>query len=181
MLDLTQGQAKAFKDKYLFLEGGYTLRDYYLYGDGYQTNKGVTWNAFKTYFKGADKSFNYFETKLTDADAVQIWNDGFFKEYQSAPAPFGLILSWSKWGTGNTQNEVSFLQKKLGLTVDGQFGKDTTLALWLTADKQKLANELIIERNRFMQGLSNAAENPGWANGVEFLQNFSDNFFKKKD
>lgn len=176
-VDTTSGQLTAIAENYLQLEGGYTERD----GTGdLATNKGVMFMTFKAYYSGKDKSFDYFKNKLTDADVMQIVYTGFYKEFGGAPAPFSLILWWSKWGTGNAQNEVKFLQNKLGLTPDGVFGNKTVAALWLTVDKQKLANELIQERWRWMQTLSNASANPGWYNGIKFLQDFSDKFFVKK-
>lgn len=189
-IDTTSKQLKAIRENYLQLEGGYTERDRLLFpnlpfdAEGHHpadTNKGVMWMTFKAFYEGKDKSFDYFRYKLTDDDVMQIVYTGFFKEFAGAPAPFGLILWWAKWGTGNAQNEVKFLQRKLNLTVDGQFGAKTATALWLVIDKQSLANELINERWRFMQSLSNASQNPGWGNGIKFLQDFSDSFFFEKN
>lgn len=187
-IDTTSGQLTAIAENYLQLEGGYTERDISLNPSAaliegkhpYITNKGVMWGTFKQFYEGKDKSFNYFATQLNKSDVMQIVYTGFYKEFGGAPAPFSLILWWAKWGTGNAQNEVKFLQNKLGLQPDGVFGNKTVAALWLTVDKQKLANELIQERWRWMQTLSNATENPGWYNGIKFLQDFSDKFFIKK-
>lgn len=187
-LDTTSGQLTAIAENYLQLEGGYTERDISLNPSAaliegkhpYITNKGVMWGTFKQFYEGKDKSFNYFATQLSEKDVMQIVYTGFYKEFGGAPAPFSLILWWAKWGTGNARNEVNFLKRKFGLYQDGIFDKETVANLWLTVDKQSLANELINERWRWMQTLSNASANPGWINGIKFLQDFSDKFFLKK-
>lgn len=181
-----QGQIQAIADNYLQLEGGYTEYDVLRLDpqllqpliEGkhpYLTNMGVMWQTFKSLYKGKDKSFNYFQNKLNKDDVIQIAYE-IFKPFENLPAPLPLILWWSAWGTGNAIAEIKELQRLLNVPVDGNLGPKTFVAAWLNPNKQKVASQLIAYRKSFLTGGL-----PGWMKGIDFLQSFSDKYFKKKE
>lgn len=157
---------RIWTNKLLNWEGGYGNRPYYE-DQGGETNKGVTWVAYKELAKdaGLNPSYNSFRN-LSDSGAIAIakvfWNRyGGIISYD----PIAIQIVYAHWGSlVFGMNMTKYLQRLLGVSADGVVGNKTTSAINKLSDstKQKIADKLLTYRWNYLKSLPNAQYNPGW-------------------
>ena len=157
--------ASAFPSPYTFKDakGG-------LYKD-WHTNKGVTYQVFKTLASKLGYTDNEYNFKnMPNEIWIKIFKNGYYKPYQNLTTSELINLYVSLWAWGSGKGGANALIKKIGTDIQKMIddkGEDYTLR-FLINERIKFYERLVKakpQNEKFLQG---------WKNGaLSFYKNFS--------
>lgn len=149
-------------------------------GSGYHTNKGITWQVWKSVFGSSEDSIKRFYD-MSDKDWAYIFKTLYWDKIGGdnirSQRIADILSNWA-WGSGTYIPSVA-IQKILGIGIDGIIGKQTINAI-NSANEQIVFTKLKNANIAFFDSLS---KNPkystfrtGWFNRLTSLY---DEYIKK--
>lgn len=154
---------------------------------GWHTNKGVTWETFKS----ASKIFGFAVNPLNflsmpDAIWVLIFTKMYAEPMQAHNCKsdaIGVALADFLWASGGAKQQISkWLKSKYKVTIYNGKNFDMKIAVNFinTLDEKTAFLEIINVRRAYFKSLNQPKNIAGWLNRMNALEKFGLNLIKKK-